>query len=136
MHGSDGVVTSGEIHHNNVILPGGAAYDFNQDGMAGPIKHWNNTWQGRITARNVDAADGPFTFMRDVMINTGGSGRGCPQRFSCDNVTGFSRIVTQDILGGAADSSRVNPATGALVEPYLSREGPRTPTPKGHMLSK
>ena len=135
MHGSEGVVTSGEIHHNNVILPGGAAYDFNQDGMAGPIKHWNNTWQGRITARNLDGADGPFTFTRDVMVNAGGSRGGCPQPFNCDNVTDFSRLVTHDILAGAADGRRVNPATGALVEPYLSREGPGTTTPKGHMVS-
>jgi hypothetical protein len=134
MHASAGVETSGEIHHNNVILPRGAAYDFNQDGMAGPIRHWNNTWQGRVTARNVDGADGPFTFVRDVMVNSGGSGSGCPQRLSCDNVSDVSRLSIRDSLSGAADGRRVNPTTGALVEPYLTRDGPRGATPKGHML--
>jgi hypothetical protein len=135
MHASGGVQTSGEIHHNNVILPHGAAYDFNQDGMAGPIRHWNNTWQGSVTARNVDSADGPFTFVRDVMMNAGGSGGGCPQRVSCDHVSDLSRISTRDVLVGAADGRRVNLTTGMLVEPFLSREGPRSAIPKGHQLS-
>jgi hypothetical protein len=135
MHSTGGVQTSGEIHHNNVILPAGVAYEFNQDGLAGPIRHWNNTWQGRVTARNVDGADGPFTFVRDVMVNPGGSGEGCPQRLSCDNVTDFSRLGLREMLVGAADGRRVDPKTGALLEPYLSREGPRSASPKGHMLS-
>jgi hypothetical protein len=118
-----------------VILPRGAAYDFNQDGMAGPIRHWNNTWQGRVTARNVDGADGPFTFVRDVMMNAGGSGGGCPQRLTCDNVSDLSRLSTRDMFVGAADGRRVNLTTGELVEPNLTREGPRSVTPKGHQLS-
>jgi hypothetical protein len=134
MHATAGIQVSGEMHHNNVVLPRGAAYDFNQDGMAGPIQHWNNTFQGTVTARNIDTADGPFTFARDVMISGRGAGGPCPPGVTCDNVTDASRIRATGVLIGRADGTIIDRASGLLVEPYLSREGPASRQPKGHML--
>lgn len=65
-------VASGEVRYNRMLCgdtPGKYAMDVNQDGQAGEIHLYRNTFVGTVRVRNTDAADGPFHFSRNVIVN-------------------------------------------------------------------
>lgn len=134
-----GVQTRGEIAFNLVRDVTDYALEFNQDGQAGPFYVYRNTFNGQLHARAIDASDGPFTFVNNVIINSQAASGSCPAKFDCTSVTDYSRIVhtpcgsgTCDLTGVAADG--ILDANEDLQGSYLTSYGPDSMTPKGHML--
>lgn len=80
-----------------------SAIEVNQDGLANNVHIYRNTIVGRVSARNTDASDGPFTFSTNVIIN-GDSGN----HIYLENVSDPSRIVETDNLSGTPSQNIVD----------------------------
>jgi hypothetical protein len=102
------VLRSAEILFNRVIgihnienYTDGGNYDpvaiaINQNGAAGVVHIYRNTFVGRVLVENTDDADGPFYFNENVIVNNDPG-----TRIAFDNVTAPSRvIVTDNLVGG------------------------------------
>jgi hypothetical protein len=127
----------GEILYNNIRDAGDTgecgAIRVNQQAQAGPTFIYRNTFDGRVLVEEVDDDNGPFTFTRNVIINSVAASGSCPAKITCSDVTNFSRLVlTNNLTGVAADN--IIDADGDLIEPYLTSDGPGSALPKGHML--
>lgn len=64
-----GGVAIGEIRYNLMLCAGGDAQAVNQDGMAGRIDLYRNTFVGSVIVMNASEDDGPFNFSRNVIVN-------------------------------------------------------------------
>jgi hypothetical protein len=128
----------GEVHHNNIITPGGVAIHHAEFGNTTATYHYNNTIQGIVrigSPGSVDTGEGPFTFTRDVMVNSSSTGGSCPARLTCANVTDLSVLsVDASVVLGADDGTIVSTTTGLLQGQNLIDYGPDSATPRGHQL--
>ena len=113
----DEVQTTGEILRNVVRAGSRDAVDLNQNGIAGRIMVYRNTFIGRVRVRNTDAADGPFVFTRNVIVN---EQSGIHQ----EAVQDPTRISLQDNLIGSAAQGIVD-AQGNLSPSYATYLGTR-----------
>ncbi len=111
------VTTHGEILFNYVRA--GLALDLNQDGMAGEIHVYRNTFVGRVQVRNTDTADGRFYLVNNVIVNTDG---GRDSRVFLSEVSDPSRIRLKDNLAGTPSEKMVD-AEGRLIGRYISYIG-------------
>lgn len=115
--------TYGEINFN---LVDGAnsrfALDVNQDGMARRIDIYRNTFVGRVRVRNTDAADGPFRFYNNVIVNSD-SGTPSGSHIYFEGVDG-ARVTSVDNLAGYPSGNIVD-ASGNLASGYLNFLGTR-----------
>jgi hypothetical protein len=111
--------TSGEINFNVVTSAGQFAVDLNQDGMAGKIDVYRNTLVGRVMVRNTDAADGPFNFYNNVIINNDPG-----THLYLESVSAPDRITTLNNLVGNTGSGIVD-ANGTLTANYAQYVGSR-----------
>lgn len=96
-----------------------SAVEVNQDGLANNVHIYRNTIVGRVSARNTDASDGPFTFSTNVIIN-GDSGN----HIYLENVSDPSRIVVTDNLSGTSSQNIVDQNLN-LTSGYSSYVGTR-----------
>lgn len=123
-------LTTGEVAYNNVWDDGGlpaCAIQINQQGEAGAIYIYRNTFQGCQYVRNTDAADGPFTWATNVLISTDTNGAApCPAlKAYCETITDYARLVDSgNNLTGVPVDSIVN-ASGELQGAYVSHVGTR-----------
>ncbi|KFZ43960.1 hypothetical protein DS62_13345 [Smithella sp. SC_K08D17] len=102
MHG----LYSAEISFNrlyNVRSSTGTALEINQDGMANNVHIYRNTIVGRVSVRNTDSSDGPFTFSTNVIINNDPG-----SHIYHENVTAPSRIVLINNLVGSPSQNIIN----------------------------
>jgi hypothetical protein len=121
--------THGEINFNLANTPTGeGALDLNQDGMAGRIDVYRNTFVGRVQVRATDAADGPFRFYDNVIVSSD-SGTPAGSRIYNLGVVDQSRMFIQNNLTGAPGSGIVD-AAGLLTAGYAQYRGLR-----GHELA-
>lgn len=140
-----GVKTSGEIRFNLVNTPAAdGAFDFNQNGEAGVIYAYRNTFIGPVRARLVDSADGPFYLDNNVIVN---DDDGVPSGSHVRHitVTDPTRIVLNDNLAGYPADGIVD-ANGDLTPAYSSYLGthgyqisesmqPPTPSPAVFLIN-
>jgi hypothetical protein len=135
---ADPFAVRGEYLFNNCVAPGGFAMHLGEFGNTTTVYSYRNTYQGTVQIGgpgSIDTGDGPFTFIRDVMVNSGGSGGSCPQRITCSTVTDYSVIsIAASVLLGLADGSIVSTTTGLLQGSNLTNYGPSTADPRGHAL--
>jgi hypothetical protein len=85
------------------------ALEVNQNGAAGVVHIRRNTFVGRVVVRNTDAADGPFYFSENVIVNTDPG-----PHISFDNVSAPARVVIGDNFTARPDQKAVD-AEGNLV---------------------
>jgi hypothetical protein len=120
---SSSILTSGEIYHN--LTRGGGTGD-TQGGITvgvarvtaiGPTSVYRNTFIGQVTVSRAESADGPYTFLNNVIVNGGGSGGSCPPRLSCYYVTAYNRITQSNNLQGAPSDGIVD-SNGLLQGNY------------------
>ncbi|MGH9346318.1 MAG: Ig domain-containing protein [Vicinamibacterales bacterium] len=114
--------THGEIVFNNVRA--GLALDLNQNGLAGPIHVYRNTFVGRVQVRNTDSSDGPFYLSHNVIVSRDGG-----SRVHHYEVTDRSRIILSDNLT-ESPSRKVVDAGGNLTAAYSRYLGTH-----GHQLA-
>jgi hypothetical protein len=112
--------TNGEILFNNV-RSAGMALDVNQDGMAGPIRIHRNTLVGRVQVRSTDAADGPFTFTDNVIVNETGSRE--RSSLTMRDVAEGRVVLKNNLTGRPGD--RIVDATGQLTPGHAPEIGQR-----------
>ena len=79
------------------------ALEINQNGAAGVIHIYRNTFVGRVIVRNTDAADGPFYFGANVIVNSDPG-----SHIVLDNVTAPDRVVLADNLTARPDQRVVD----------------------------
>lgn len=80
-----------------------SAVEVNQDGLATNVHIYRNTIVGRVSVRNTDSSDGPFTFSTNVIINSDPG-----SHIHYDNVSDSSRIVSTDNLTGTSSQNIVD----------------------------
>jgi hypothetical protein len=120
--------TTGEILFNLVNTPGSeAALDVNQDGMAGRIDIYRNTFIGRVRVRNTDLLDGPFRFQNNVIVSSD-TGTSLLSRIYLESVSDLLRITQLNDLTGAPSAGIVD-ATGNLTANFSQYVGSR-----GHQI--
>lgn len=120
---ADEAPTSGEILRNVVRAGSLDAVDLNQNGLAGMIFLDRNTFVGRVRVRYVDAADGPFTFTKNVIVNDQ-PGSPAGSHIFHEEVSDPTRIVTSDNLVGTTADGIVD-ALGALTPAFAAHRGVR-----------
>jgi hypothetical protein len=118
--------TSGEILFNNVRAGASVALFINQDGQAGRIDVYRNTFNGRVWVRNTDSGDGPFNFYNNVIVSGDPPGRWISEsRIHFENVTDAARIIATNNLEGTP-SQNLTDSSGSLSAPnaaYLGTHG-------------
>jgi hypothetical protein len=122
MHGEGAEIASGEIRYNLMLCPDSPiiAMDVNQDGMAGEIHLYRNTFIGGVRVRNTDSADGPFHFEHNVIVNSSEA----TDHIDLEAVTDPSRISYSENLTGTFTDGVVD-ADGNLQGSYTSHLGTR-----------
>ena len=80
-----------------------SAVEINQDGLANNVHVYRNTIVGRVSIRNTDSNDGPFSLSNNVIINDDGG-----SYIYHDYVTDPSRIIATDNLVGSPSKSIVD----------------------------
>ena len=129
MHGANDQPTSGgEICFNNVRDSDNFALNLNQDGMATAIYVYRNTFRGGVNVDNTDAADGPFVFKNNVIVNND-SGAVAGSHVTHYNVSAPQRITLTDNLTGFPAANIID-ANGNLTAAYAQFVGTR-----GHQTS-
>jgi len=128
MHGCTGCgaalaqSTRGEIIFN-LARSNNIALDLNQDGLASEVYTSRNTLLGRVQLRNTDAADGPFYFYRNVIVNND-SGTPAGSHVHHSNVSApLRQILLENLVGDPTDD--VTDANGNLTPAYRSYVGTR-----------
>ncbi|MCL4874167.1 right-handed parallel beta-helix repeat-containing protein [bacterium] len=113
-----------EILYNCVYNASITAIDINQDGMAGVIHIYRNTFSGTVQVRNTDSSDGPFYFSNNVIVNRD-SGTPAGSHIYHLSVSDPSRVVRSDnLVGYPADNilgSGCNLTSGYLS--YIGTHG-------------
>jgi hypothetical protein len=95
------------------------ALEVNQNGAAGVIHIYRNTLVGRVFVYNTDAADGPFYFQQNVIVNDDPG-----THIAFENVTEASRVVVTDNLVGKP-GDRIVDANGNLTGSSAAQVGRR-----------
>lgn len=99
---------TGEVRYNNLKLNStvhpstsqvGNSFHINQQGNAGEVWIYRNTFVGRVWIRNISAGDGPFHFDGNVFQN--GDNTESPVAFICMGAVGSAGY---NICGGTAES--------------------------------
>jgi hypothetical protein len=127
--GNMNTLQSGEFLYNLVHSTRLNAVDINQDGVAGPVFIYRNTFVGQVRVRNTDSSDGPFHFSYNIIINNDPG-----NHIYTENVSDPSRIrVTDNLVGtpsqGILDSSyRLTSAYGQYRNTH-GFESPSAPPP-------
>jgi hypothetical protein len=112
----------GEFAFNNVKDASNlGAIVVNQNGEAGPVYIYRNTFQGRAFVQNTDSADGPFTFAFNVIVNND-SGTPSGSHIYQQSVTAPSRIILSNNLVGYPSENIVD-ANGFLTAAYATYRG-------------
>jgi hypothetical protein len=133
--GAAGPVPKGEILYNLVLPSVERVSKFNEFGESDDVWVYRNTFMGTVELHNLaDVGDGPWTFTRNVIINSSFTGGTCPQRLTCNNVNASMVTMTDNLQGVPADNI-ASTTTGELQGTYLTDHGPDSATPKGHMIS-
>lgn len=131
----NGVITTGEMLYNTVLVPSGGALELNQNGAAGQAFIYRNTFVGTVLASNVDGADGPFRLYFNVIVNNV-SGTPSGSHITHGQVSDPSRIILTNNLTGYPSNNIVD-SQGQLTAGYASYlgthgaqlgNGPRPPT--------
>lgn len=122
LHPARGRDITGEIRFNRMLCPDPRqqAMDVNQDGLANEIHLYRNTFVGVVRVRNTDSEDGPFHFVRNVIVNASSS----PDHIQFEAVSAPNRIVSQDNLSGTP-SDQIVDAEGNLTGKSRSWIGTR-----------
>lgn len=126
----DSYTTTGEMLFNNVRSP--LALDLNQNGMAGQIFIYRNTFVGRTQVRNTGSGNGPFSFRNNVIVSDD-SGTPSGSHIYHSAVSAPQVITILNNLVGFPNNNIVD-ATGALTSAYASYRpthghGTMSPTP-------
>lgn len=123
--GVDTQTTRGEILFNSVRVSGATAQalHLNQDSQALEVYVYRNTFFGRVAARSVDTADGPFFLTRNVIVSND-SGTPAGSRVHHISVSAPSRIVLNDNLVGTPSNNIVD-NNNNLTSAYSSSLGVR-----------
>lgn len=110
--------TTGDIHHNLVLgsgtgnSEGTITYGVAKVVDVGAMRIYRNTFIGKVNIQNLVTADGPVTWGRNVIQNSGGSGSPtvCTDlRATCTNISDSSRIDDNgDNLTGASGLVNAN----------------------------
>ncbi len=99
-------LNSAEISFNrvyNITTSTGPAVEVNQDGMANNVDIYRNTFLGRVTVRNTDTSDGPFTFSTNVIINNDPG-----THIYYESVSAPSRISLSNNLAGSSSQGIID----------------------------
>jgi len=129
LHPARGGEVTGEIRFNRMLCgdsPDVWAMDVNQDGLAGVIHLYRNTFVGAVRVRNTDQDDGPFHFSRNVIINSN-AGR---DHITLESVSAPDRVQYSENLTGTPND-RIVDAEGNLIGVHRSRVGTH-----GHQTSR
>jgi hypothetical protein len=110
--------THGEVLFNLVKPVGQYALDLNQDGYAKRVDIYRNTFLGRVRLRNTDAADGPFAFYNNVIVNDDSG-----SHITMESVDPSRATVSNNLVGTASDG--IVDANGRLLGTYVSFTGTR-----------
>jgi hypothetical protein len=129
MAGDDGPneQATGEIRYNLMLCgdaPNMWAMDVNQDGMAGEIHLYRNTFVGTVRVRNTDSVDGPFNFEHNVIVN---SNEGT-DHVTFESVEDPTRVTFSENISGTPADAIVD-ADGELQGAYVEHVGSR-----GHVM--
>jgi hypothetical protein len=127
MHPARGGQVTGEVRFNRMLCgdsPTVLAMDVNQDGLAGAIHLYRNTFVGTVRVRNTDGEDGPFYFSRNVIVNSNAG----KDRITLEQVSDVARVRYADNLTGTP-GDRIVDGEGNLTEAYKSYRGSR-----GHQI--
>jgi len=106
----------------NYTSPGnywGAGVDINEDGYAGTLRIYRNTFVCRVVVGNTDSIDGPFYFYNNVIINDDPG-----DHLIYENVSDMSRIQFTNNLVGTPSQNIVGTNLN-LTEAYASYVGTR-----------
>jgi hypothetical protein len=136
LHPARGGEITGEIRFNRMLCGGTSrlagvpassqlALDVNQDGLANEIHIYRNTLVGGVCVRNTDAADGPFHFTRNVIINDGEG----QDRIALEAVSAPDRVRYQENLAASSGDNLID-AEGKLkgaYRNYVGTHGHETP---------
>lgn len=95
------------------------AVEINQDGLANNVHVYRNTIIGRVSVKDTDSSDGPFTFSTNVIINSDPG-----SHIYYENVSDPSRIVVTDNLAGTSSQYIVDQNLN-LTSGYSSHVGTR-----------
>jgi hypothetical protein len=123
MHPARGGQVTGEVRFNRMLCgdsPAVLAMDVNQDGLAGAIHLYRNTFVGAVRVRNTDQADGPFYFSRNVIVNSNAG----KDRITLEQVSDATRVRYADNLTGTP-GDRIVDGEGNLTEAHKSHRGSR-----------
>lgn len=129
--GNMNVLQSGEILFNRIYNTRTNAMDVNQDGVAGPIYIYRNTFVGQVMVRNTDSSDGPFYFQNNVIINNDPG-----NHLYYESVSDTSRILATNNLVGTPSQNIVgptlnlNPAYSSYLGTHGYQLGSGVPAPR------
>jgi hypothetical protein len=137
MNGGANPTRNIEILFNRIYNASINALEVNQNGVAGPIHIYRNTFIGRISIRNTDSVDGPFYFSNNVIVNSD-TGTPAGSHITHDNVSSPSRIVLSNNLVGIPSDNlvSVNLTLTSAYSAYVGNRGfevlsgPRPPAPR------
>ena len=117
--------TGGEIYHNLMRASGTSDVEGGLTlgaARVNPLAQawvYRNTIIGHALVTNITSTDGPFYFRDNVIVNSGGSGGGCPQRLTCYYTTAYDRVqITNNLQGTPSDG--IVDANGLLQGSYQS----------------
>ena len=127
MHGissTNAPTTGGEINFNLVRDSDQLALNLNQDGMAIPIYVYRNTFVGGVNVENTDAADGPFVFNNNVIVNNN-AGTVAGTHVTLNNVSAPGRVVVNANNLTGYPSNNIVDVNGRLTAAYSQYVGTR-----------
>ena len=102
-----------------------SAIEINQDGLANNVHVYRNTIVGRVSIRNTDSGDGPFSLSNNIIINNDGG-----SHIYFDRVIDPSRILTSDNLAGSPSDGIIDENLN-LTSGYATHIGTRGYQVKG-----
>lgn len=118
-------LTYGEVYHNLSLasgtndVEGGLTLGAARVTPIGPTWVYRNTFIGHVLVTNITSTDGPFYLLNNVIVNSGGTGGGCPTRLTCYYTTAYDRIqMTTNLQGTSSDG--ILDTTGLLQGSYRS----------------
>ncbi len=120
LFGNDANYGDMEVSYNNVSMQsGGVAFDINQaeNWPIGSAYVFRNTFKGSITIKSTPATVGPFTFKKNVIINSEANGYACANTNLSTNPCILSKIIMSDNLIGTASAGIID-SSGRLTSAY------------------
>ena len=120
MNDGSGATGDFEILFNDIYNASTNAIEINQDGQAGVIYVYRNTFVGLVDIRNTDTADGPFYFNNNVIVNNSGSA----DHIACAGTGCSTQVIKNNNLSGYPIDNIVD-AIGNLIGSYTQYIGSR-----------